>query len=400
MRTPSFAYYLTTRGLNAEGGIFTLDYLPESFHQYVTVVASKEHRKEIRSKYPALGGYWCCDDPKVNSAASKRHWIMVNSPVDNFFYLNAETRFYTDVGGGKARVARTEEKAFLRNVLALEDLAGYYVGVAANQKPFSQGLLKSASKLHDNYVLGAWFHWNRKFALKHIEFNRVSYLDDCDYVLQSLYKGYRVCNFAGILYEHRTHVPQRNNIDRTLEVQEKDTVRLLKMHPDVISRKPDYDPLTQNVGVNIKFSRAYKPRGTITVVHSAKEEHLAVAAFLSCLKKKKNFRVHFVSLEISTKEKATIRIIDPTLRKVLRVCGLPTHGMDVRPATAAILNQSDMVFFVNSSDMKTAKSSFPRVDPSKFVPLPGIKETKLLPGMEERIKSVRDNLTGFLERSK
>ena len=357
---PRFQYYLTTRRLNSEGGILSLDYVPESFHPFVTVVSGEEFEKPITEKYPKLGGYWSNPDD-VTTASGKRKWIHDNSPVDDFFLINAETRFYTEVGEGKARVARNEPDHFFRNVRRMEDLTNYYVGVAANQKPFSGGLLKSASMLRENYVISAWFYWNRKFAQEHIEFDRVNYLDDCDYVLQSLYKGYRVCNFAGILYEHRTNVPQRQFADRTESVQERDTKRLIKMHPECVSRKPGYDPVNENIGVNIKFAKAYQPKKSVLIVSSAYSRAAASAMYLAVCQARKGFQVKLAGLPGSAGQMKDIQ----TLRD-LRASGLPTHGLDVSQLSARVLNQADVVCFLSSADRKATNRLFPRVDPAKF----------------------------------
>jgi hypothetical protein len=386
---PRFLYYLTTRGLNAEGGILSLDYLPESFHPFITVVSGREFEKSITKRYPEIGGYWANPDD-VTTASGKRKWIHENSPVDDFFLINAETRFYTEVGEGKARVAKNEPDHFFRNVRRMEDLTDYYVGVAANQKPFSGGLLKSASMLRDNYVISAWFYWNRKFANKHIEFDRVNYLDDCDYVLQALYKGYRVCNFAGILYEHRTNVPQRQFADRTESVQERDTKRLMKMHPNCVFRKPGYDPVNENIGVNIKFAKAYQPKKSVLIVSSESSKAAASALYLAVCNVRKGFQVKLVGLGSSPGPMKDIPVL-----KDLRSAGLPTHGLDVGQLSARHLNQADVVCFLSSKDMKATHKLFPRADTSKFRLVPTGDNFSV-----SEIKALRDLVkTGYLEES-
>lgn len=356
MERPRFTYYLTTRGLSPRGDIHSLEYMPPQFHPFVTVVSIAANKKAILKKYPKVK-YWA-NPVEINTASSKRRWIFENSEADDFFFINDETRIMTSIGGGKARVARDAPRHFFAHVRRMEELAQFYVGVAANQKPFSNGLLKSHAMTRENYVLGTWFHWNRAFVLKHIELDRFNYLDDVDYVLQALYKGYRVCNYAGILYEHRTTVPQRQHNDRTVTVQERDTKRLLKTHPTCIFRKPGYDPETQDIGVNVKFGPAYKPRRSVLIVYTKKSQKAALATYLMLMKRKLNFQIRCVSLD--PVDGPETGLADATTLAQLRTMGYPSPGINAVEATVRMVNSSDVVLVLRSQDGEQLVQQFPR----------------------------------------
>lgn len=362
--TPQFTYYLTTRGLNDKGQILCLEYLPAWFHPHVTVVSVKANKAGILAKYPKVE-YWS-NPVEINTASLKRKFIFENSEPDDFFFLNDETRLYVEVGDGKARAAHSEPEHFRRHIKRIEELSKAYIGVAANQKYFSGDLLKKKDLLRENYVLGTFFHWNRKFVLKHIELDRVNYLDDVDYVLQALKLGYRVANYAGILYEHRTTVPQRQHNDRTVDIQERDTKRLLKLHPTSIFRKEGYDPVTSDIGVSVRFGPSYFPRRKV-VFFCSDGRNKSAAAYTILMQLKRNFAIKTFGL-VSEPNSVT----DPKTVWALRKMGYPTNGHDVSPLTAKHLNWADDVFCFDKREKQLCLSKFPKVSPTKIRLLPNL----------------------------
>lgn len=347
--TKEFVYYLTTRGLNADGVILPLEYVPDWFMPRVVVVSSKANKKEILAKYPKVG-YWSNPD-SINTATRKRSWIFEESKTDNFFLMNDEIRLYVAVGNGKTKSPREAPEAFRKQLQNLEDLTNYYAGVAIRSKLFCQGVLATQELLQKNYLPGLIFYWNRKLMLERIKRDRVSFGDFIDYLMQTLKLGYRTCNFAGIMYDHKTTTMQRQHHDRTVKTQAEATRLLVKYHPESISFKKDYDPTSEVMSVSTRPSKAYRPKRTVVVLYKTGHRQ-AIAASLILMKKDKRTDVKYLYMG----EPKSVGITDEATQKELAKMGYPSYGLNRQKAYPRYIKAADHVFIADDATKKMLRA--------------------------------------------
>lgn len=250
-------YYLTTRGLNDKGVIRSLDATPTWFHRKIVVVSGKENKSAIMEKYPNLQNYWASPS-SVNTAAAKRKFIFTNSEVDNFVLMNDELVLsVVDFDTKKTYTPLSNPKLFKKNLAEFESLVGKYAGFSAMPRLFSNTVIEKGLRVVEHKFVGAFFHYNRKFAVEHLDLARLNYHEDVYYSLKAMSIGALIAQYAGFLYQATTHRPRRHFIDRTTEVQERDTKILMEAFPKVVTLKKDYDPVEMDSNINVKWRATY-----------------------------------------------------------------------------------------------------------------------------------------------
>ena len=361
-----FKYFLTTRGLSKHNNnrILSLESTPDWFHPYVTIVTAKSEIKALKEKYPTVS-FWASPE-EINSAALKRKWIFENAPEDikDFVLMNDEMRLSISLNGKIATINSKEGSAeFKKHLLRFEELSSRYVGFSAGTRSFNNQNIADGKEIVENRLVGAFFHYNRKFALAKLKLGRLNYHEDCDYTLQTLSQGYKTGNYLGILYEGRTHKPRRYFTDRTREVQLRDSAKLLKWFPEAVSVKEDYDEMEQDMDLSIRYSKAYSPKMRVLFVCHGNVNRSAAAEII--LKKRvKNIEVK----SCGVKDNAGGEITAKKTRIALAELGYKTDGIRSTKATTALINKADVVFYMDQGNLKRLTEQFPKAK-DKFVNL-------------------------------
>lgn len=362
---PSFSYFLTTRGLNDRGVILSLECTPVWFHQFVTVVSSKENKEAIKEKYPEVK--YLSSPDRVNSAALKRKFLFEELPKshENIVLMNDEMRLSMAVGG-KMVPAKSDDVAFANHIARFELLSKQYVGFSAGTRSFNNEAVASGVEISENKLVGAFFTYSRSFANKKLQLARLNYHEDCDYTLQTLSMGYRTGNYLGLLYEGRTHKPRRQFSDRTLEIQERDSKKLLSWFPEAVSPKPDYDVETQDMDLSIRYSKAYAPKRKVLFVCHGNINRSAAAEIIL-----RHLRMPIDVKSCGVKADAGGQITARKTRTALSSLGITTTGIRSQRVSQKLINWADVVFYMDGGNLKRLTEEFPK-NADKFFILPSV----------------------------
>src|ERR1035437_6613960 len=194
-------YYLTTRGLNDKGVIRFLESTPLWFHRRIVVVSAKENKAAILGKYPKLKGFWS-SPAHINTAASKRKFIFEESTVEDFVLVNDELNLVAvDFETGKTSTPLANPALFKERIAEFESLLGKYAGFSAMPRLFSNTFLAKGERVAENRFVGAFFHYNRKFAVKYLDLAKLEYHEDVYYSLKAMSLGAVIANYCGLLYQ-------------------------------------------------------------------------------------------------------------------------------------------------------------------------------------------------------
>lgn len=346
----SIGYYLTTRGLNKDGELFVMNYLPESFHERITVVSSKANKSGIKKKYP-LVNYLVSPD-EINTAAKKRKWVIENAKHKKAFLLNDEMSVNVQVIQNKTPVYRNPklfEKEFFKHIERLETLTENYVGVSLAQKLF----IDASKDVIQNKIIGGWFHYNKKFATSKLELARLDYYEDIDYTLQALSQGYKVVSYTGLCYSARTNKPRRQHSDRTELIQIRDTKRIMDLHPGIVSEKQNIDLKTQDISINVKWAKAYKPKRKVLFICHGNVNRSAAAEIIAS-RYKKNF--DFKSAGV--KEGDAGRVTSKRMREALANIGIITEGIRSQNCTKSLCGWADDIYYMDNSNLQKLNARF------------------------------------------
>lgn len=359
---PEFRYFLTTRGLNKDGGLLSLDHLPEWFHSYVTVVSAAENRSAILNRYPSVS-YWSSPD-SVNTAARKRKFILEESPDDKFFIFNDEIRLsMLEPRTNKLVKCCSDPELFRYHILRMERLSEDYVGFSAGPRLFSSGRITSGKSVQEIAFVGAFFRYHKKFATTQLKLARLDYHEDVDYTLQTLALGYKTATYIGIFYEARDHKPHRQYADRTSEIQVRDTARLMKFFPGIVSEKAERDLEVSDTYINVRWKDCYSPISRVLFVcHGNINRSAAAEIFV-----RRKFRYLDVR-SCGLKENAGGEITAAKTRRALATLGIETDGIRSTPISKKLVDWADIVFYMDDRNLASLLSSFPD-SKSKFVSL-------------------------------
>lgn len=340
---PQFTYYLTTRGLNKDGQIRALEFLPEWFHEHITVVSGSDQKEAVLSRYPKVN-FWCTPG-SVNSATKKRVWIFENAPSGKFFFMNDEIRILVNMGDGRATPAIDEPDMFRVQLRRLEALTRYYIGVSVHIRVFSQKWMNTTEMVHRNHLPGLIFFWNRDFVRKKIKLGRVQVGDFIDYYLQTLKAGYATADFAGLLFDSKATKMVRSNADRTAALQKSENEKLIKLHPDCVEWNP-YAGDDDIMQVSVSSVRAYRPRKKIVILYDDKTRGPALMLVSLIQYRNKSAAVKYLAVGDTPEQP----LMDRNAASQLHKQGLMTWGLDFNRLTnKRWINWADVVIKAGKS---------------------------------------------------
>lgn len=257
-------FYMTSRACKPDGTLRTLDFLPEFFHQHITVVTGEEYAEKVRAKYPTLQGVWVTG-PEINSAASKRKLIMstykenlavlINDDVTIHVY-NEDTKRYVHPRNGE-----DGEHWFKHHLKAFLRLSETHYGASLHDRAFSKQFLDGnpGNYIRKNCFIGAFFFIKKSVARNKMQLGRLNYYEDIDYSLQLLSQGFTTAQYVGMVFSHPSTKPTRQHSDRTASVQDRDREKLISYFPHAVRKRPP-EKLREdlNIDIYVSYSTAWK----------------------------------------------------------------------------------------------------------------------------------------------
>jgi protein-tyrosine-phosphatase len=200
-------------------------------------------------------------------------------------------------------------------------------------------------------LVGAFFTYNRDFALNKLELGRLQYHEDIDYTLQTLSMGYPVCQYLGILYEATTYKPRRHFIDRGVDVMVRDTELIKSYHPGVITDKVKYDPEEMNINIDVKWAAAYKPKKTVLFICHGNVNRSAAAELIA---RQKYPRVRFISAGV--KADAGGELTSSKMRAALIRASYPGVPLRSTACSQKLINSADVVVYMDQPNLEKLRA--------------------------------------------